>query len=149
MVLVDGLDEVTDPAARSAVLTKLTNIAEAEVSSPYRFVVATRPLPVRELSWPNRFGLLPFDGRQLGRFAEGWFTALSVPDPRTAAAEFLTALKWSGMAEMVRTPLMATMLCQLYVQDAGRPLPPSRARWPAFLCFRRSNATEPPRRSPI
>ncbi|WP_371101679.1 hypothetical protein [Streptomyces sp. PU_AKi4] len=50
LVLLDGLDEIPDVDARSAVLTML---ASATGTGPYRFVVATRPLPEGELGALN------------------------------------------------------------------------------------------------
>ncbi|MET9736153.1 trypsin-like peptidase domain-containing protein [Streptomyces sp. NPDC006458] len=129
LVLVDGLDEVGSPEARKMVLRKITDLrAKETVGDNYRFVVTTRPLPASELP-PRlpRFELLPLNPRELTEFAERWFTARELDDPKDAAAQFMERLEASGMTDPARTPLMASMLCQLFVTDQNRPLPRGRS----------------------
>ncbi|MGW7662614.1 NACHT domain-containing protein [Streptomyces sp. NPDC054756] len=130
LILVDGLDEVTDLSGRSRVLQTLLSIAHGRKDSPYRFVVTTRPLPddsVRHLGEAvSQFELLPFEPEEVRHFAEVWFRQLDLPDAPAQAASFVAALKGTGMLEPARTPLMATMLCQLHVADPDHPLPLGR-----------------------
>ncbi|MFF3331945.1 NACHT domain-containing protein [Streptomyces sp. NPDC002888] len=127
LVLVDGLDEVTDPEARQRVLNALQSIAQDTDASPYRFVVATRPLPAGSLRTLGKavplFELRPFEPDELVVFAEQWFRQLGLPDPPALATAFVTTAKDAGLLELARTPLMATMLCQLHAIDPDGPLP--------------------------
>ncbi|WP_326950878.1 trypsin-like peptidase domain-containing protein [Amycolatopsis sp. NBC_01307] len=128
LVLVDGLDEVIDPARRRAVIDKVAGAA----GPIYRFVVATRDLPDDELNqhadWrPHTYELLPFTAAQLPGFAQAWFAALSLTDPAAAAGHFVAEVQRASLSVQARNPLMATILCQLYARDPRRPLPPGRS----------------------
>jgi HEAT repeat protein len=131
LVLVDGLDEVLDPQARRQVLDKLRGIRDGQTPSPYRFVIATRPLAGSEFpssaAWPlRRFELQPFKLGEVGDFAKRWFAALGLSQPAQAATRFRRALDKAQLGDAARTPLMATMLCQLFAIDPARSLPTSR-----------------------
>ncbi|MFC5723966.1 NACHT domain-containing protein [Streptomyces gamaensis] len=125
LVLVDGLDEVPDPAARAALLRTL---AEAAEDGPYRFVVTTRPLPPDELDGSaahfDRFELLPFTTEDLRGYARDRFRALDDPDGCTD--RFMTLLADGKLEALARTPLMAAMLCTVYRADPGARLPKGR-----------------------
>ncbi|MFD8692971.1 NACHT domain-containing protein [Streptomyces sp. NPDC059651] len=129
LVLVDGLDEIPDADARSKVLNMLARSAEAEPGL-YRFVVATRPLPATELRTLGqhvpRYELQPFSHDDLLTYATHWFHGLDGPSRHASA--FIAGLKRSRLEVLARTPLMASMLCQLYAADPARPLPNSRTR---------------------
>ena len=132
LVLVDGFDEVLDPQARRRVLDKLAGIRQGAAPSPYRFVVATRPLIDSEFPpqsvWPTRrLELQPFGAGQISELAERWFTELGVTQPAQAVARFTAALAQAQLGAPARTPLMATMLCQLFAIDPSRSVPASRA----------------------
>jgi hypothetical protein len=49
-----------------------------------------------------------------------------LPDPGRAARDFIAELQRRSLGDLARTPLMATMLCQLYTDRPGQPLPESR-----------------------
>ncbi|MFI8281207.1 NACHT domain-containing protein [Streptomyces sp. NPDC085929] len=127
LVLVDGLDEVPDRGTRIALLDRLAREAGQE-PSPYQFVVATRPLPYGELErlGPGavRFELQPFASDDVLAYARGCFGDLPEPDRHVKA--FRAQLKRSRLDALARTPLMASMLCQLYAADPTRPLPDGR-----------------------
>lgn len=131
LLLVDGLDEITDPDTRHALLRELAALADSTAAPAYRFVLTTRPLPGAELDVLDasviRFELQPFGPGQVRDFAASWFLALGLPEPSVLAGEFTDAVTRGGLAELARSPLMATMLCQLYATDPGRDLPHSRA----------------------
>ncbi|MFC8433373.1 trypsin-like peptidase domain-containing protein [Streptomyces sp. NPDC057253] len=128
LVLVDGLDEMGDPAARKRLLDEITGLRKTDAGVRFRFLVTTRPLPAEELpSDLRRFDLLPLDRRQLSDFAARWLAALGVSEPRSAAGRFIKRLEISGMADPARTPLMASMLCQLFKADEDKPLPRGRS----------------------
>ncbi|MGW1527912.1 NACHT domain-containing protein [Streptomyces sp. NPDC002159] len=127
LVLVDALDEIPDVDTRKAILQMLVNVAESEPEL-YRFVVASRPLPLGELDTLGkhvpRFELQPFDPAELHAYATRWFHSLD--DPSSHAQHFTTACRDSGLDVLAQTPLMASMLCQLYVADPALPLPDGR-----------------------
>ncbi|MEU1466041.1 helix-turn-helix domain-containing protein [Streptomyces sp. NPDC005727] len=147
-VLVDGLDEIADASSRRRVLTMIGEVhrkqqeglkkqhelkGQPAVRPLYRFVVATRPLPRDEMVGAAfredvlALQLEPFAPADLHRFATGWFEKLSLSPPGRAADAFIEALERTQLAEQARTPLMATMLCQLYAADPGRRLPIGRS----------------------
>ena len=131
LVLVDGLDEIPSARTRIRLLRHLALLARQDGAGPYRFVVATRPLPDGELDQLGqqiaRFDLLPFDRDELLKVACGWFTALGVADPSGTARRFVTeALARDPLPELARTPLMAGLLCQLYARNPEGPLPIGR-----------------------
>ncbi|MDH2394046.1 hypothetical protein QCN29_35965 [Streptomyces sp. HNM0663] len=127
LVLVDGFDELPDADTRSAVLQMLTNTVQVE-SGLYRFIVTTRPLPQEELrslgSHVPHFRLQPFSHDDLRAYATRQFRSLDNPGERTEA--FMTGLKRGDLTSFACTPLMASMLCQLYAADPARPLPEGR-----------------------
>ncbi|MGO4456838.1 NACHT domain-containing NTPase [Streptomyces sp. M-16] len=129
-VFVDGLDEIQEPEARKRVLGKLRNATPGPSGDIlYRFIVTTRPLVKSELaqlgSEVRSFELQPFESRDLPRFTREWFRALGVRNPGQASKLFLSGLESSGLAELARVPLMATMLCQLHAAGEG---------WDETLC---------------
>jgi HEAT repeat protein len=151
LLLVDGLDEITDPAARRRVLGKLSALS-GRVDAPFRFIVASRPLPAAELadlgSTVSRYVLRAFEPGQVRQLADRWFRAeASAAETSTAenrAAAFAAAVARAPVAELARVPLMAVMLCQLYSADSARPLPVGRseiyARFISLLLDRQRTA---------
>ncbi|WP_435821107.1 HD domain-containing protein, partial [Micromonospora musae] len=132
MVLVDGLDEIMDPRKRQEVLATISTWRGTN-DGTHRFVIATRPAADLQEALPEgwnplQFELLPFDEEQRRQFSEGWFTRLEVDRPAEAAAQFAEELRRLGLGELARNPLMATMLCQLFVANPERRLPAERAR---------------------
>ncbi|MBO8189632.1 NACHT domain-containing protein [Streptomyces spirodelae] len=127
LVLVDGLDEIPDTGIRGTVLRMLAAAAAAG-HSPYRFVVATRLLPAKELEPPapqtSRFELQPFSRSDQLAYAARYFRSLD--DPGRHARTFMAGLQRSRLDDMARTPLMASMLCRLHAAAPTRPLPDGR-----------------------
>ncbi|MBB5119380.1 NACHT domain-containing protein [Streptomyces eurocidicus] len=127
LVLVDGLDEVADREARAGLLDRLADEAATD-GTPYRFVVATRPLPAGELDvlGPDtaRFELLLFTPDDLRRYAREQFRDLDDPDRSTEL--FTASVAGTGLGSLVRGPLMASMLCGLYAIAPGELLPGGR-----------------------
>ncbi|MCT9112821.1 DUF4297 domain-containing protein [Streptomyces mirabilis] len=129
LVLVDGLDEITDRDDRQNLLRTLANFA-AGPDPVYRFVVATRPLPGKDLRVLGhdvpRYQLVPFSRSELSSAAQRVLDGLGVPDSREAAGRFVRVLDDAHLTGFARTPLMATMLCQLYAAHPGQSLPATR-----------------------
>lgn len=147
LVLVDGLDEVLDPDQRRAVIGKLSQVA-SEHNARYRFLLATRPLAPAELpatGWPpRRYELLPLSPDELEPFAQRWFTALGVDDPDAVAARFTDLVRREAIGELTRTPLLASMLCQLFILRPEQDLPSGRAGvYRAFADLLRSRQYDP------
>ena len=128
LVLVDGLDEVSDEIVRRKVLAKLA----AFTAGRYRVIVTSRDLPSAERprgqGWTDFFfELQPFTPEELHGFAERWFAELGVPNPAGAADAFMAETRRVHAAELAKVPLMATMMCQLFAENPHAPLPPTRA----------------------
>ncbi|MEV4460985.1 hypothetical protein [Microbispora sp. NPDC049633] len=145
LVLIDGLDEIADVDERIRVLQRLDSLK----GGIYRFIVGSRPLPESELALldgeiklgrgaaipgeSERYELLPFDSAQLPQFVRGWMEAAQVHDPVDAIAAFMAQVNRGRLRELVRNPLMATILCQLHAANPNYPLP--RGRYGAYQRF--------------
>ncbi|MEU9405376.1 trypsin-like peptidase domain-containing protein [Streptomyces sp. NPDC048281] len=125
LVLVDGLDEITSARGRKAVLNTVANAVD-----DYAFIVATRPLLERELQLLGlevpRYQLQPFKPDTLTEVAAGWFRALNVTEPEQSARRFLRELGAARLTDLARVPLWMSLLCQLWAETPGRPLPRGR-----------------------
>lgn len=130
LVLVDGVDEITDTQSRREVLSMLGDKVASGPDRLYRFVVATRPLSIdetRPLGSVPEYRLLPFSNNELMEVVRTWFECLCVDDPVTAATRFVEVIANAGMAEFARVPLMAALLCQVHAADPLRDVPRSRS----------------------
>ncbi|MEU9865448.1 helix-turn-helix domain-containing protein [Streptomyces sp. NPDC047971] len=129
LVMVDGLDEITDTRTRRRLLQTLSQAMHGD-EELYRVLVTTRPLPAEELDdlgdQVPHYELQALGTKDLPDFACRWFEALQLPDPDSDAVRFIGALDRSGLLDLARTPLMSTMLCQLYAADPGGELPRGR-----------------------
>ncbi|MHA5051109.1 NACHT domain-containing protein [Streptomyces sp. SD15] len=129
LLLVDGLDEITDSTVRRKVLDRLKATDGPHVDL-YRFVLATRPLPQGEIdvlgSWVPRYELQPFTFEDLPRVARLWFDHLS--DPDSVTERFIHAVSRTRLTELTRIPLMASLLCQLHADAPDQDLPTSRGQ---------------------
>jgi HEAT repeat protein len=129
LVLVDGLDEVTDPTKRRSVLRLIAARMDAH-DNPYTFVIASRPLDGADLALLGakvpRYDLLAFGRTELSEVFTRWFRAHGLPEPEVRARLFGEQLARSSLVELARVPLMTAMLCQLYAASPDGPLPESR-----------------------
>ncbi|MFI9811814.1 XRE family transcriptional regulator [Saccharothrix variisporea] len=120
LLLVDGLDEVADPADQSRLVHVLERCAAP--GSPYRVVVTTRPIdgsvlvPLQRAS-AVRYELQPFDQQALRDFAHNWF---DTPDE---GDRFLRQLHEAHLGELVTVPLLATIAAIIWEEYGNRPLP--------------------------
>jgi len=130
LVMVDGLDEITDPAARRNLLAALEQISDGSRGRQYRFVIATRPLPEGELAVLGAqapvYELEPFTWADLNRVSADWFRVLGLENPDRVAERFANAVRRTRVFGLARTPLMAALLCQLHGANPDAPLPAGR-----------------------
>ncbi|MER7723543.1 ATP-binding protein [Streptomyces sp. NPDC096323] len=128
LVMVDGLDEVPDRTARLSLLDRLAREA-GQADTPYRFLLATRPLPGGDLDRlppaADRFTLEPFTDDDVRTYVHKRLQAL--PDADRHVRAFLHGVRRTRLEELARIPLMTAMLCHLYEADTDRPLPDGRA----------------------
>ncbi|MEU6735051.1 NACHT domain-containing protein [Streptomyces physcomitrii] len=123
LLLIDGLDEISDPARHLQMLKTLAAYARQE--GGMRMVITTRPLSTEEKKWLGAAGfgtytLQRLDHRQLTDFAHKWF------GDESAATLFLTQANRPELRDVVRVPLMATLAAMLHKQDPERALPTHR-----------------------
>ncbi|MFD8595726.1 NACHT domain-containing protein [Kitasatospora sp. NPDC059646] len=131
LVLVDGLDEITDRQARAQLIRVLAQHARSD--GAYRFLVTTRPLPEIELT-PLRgaafssYRMEPFSRAELRNFATQWFRAQDRGPAETeaAASRFLRETEDGRLSELVQNPLLATLAAVSATIDPHRPLPANR-----------------------
>ncbi|MEV7095808.1 hypothetical protein AB0M80_23460 [Amycolatopsis sp. NPDC051045] len=130
LVMVDGLDEITDTAGRRKLLAALDQISDGGRGRQYRFVIATRPLPEWELAVLGAqapvYELEPFTWSDLNRVSADWFRVLGLENPDRVAERFASAVRRTRVFGLARTPLMAALLCQLHGANPDAPLPASR-----------------------
>lgn len=129
LMIVDGLDEITDSEARARLVTA---IARHSRGGSFRFVVSTRDLPESELAplRNQRFGnysMVPMSRPDLTDFAEKWFTAQNPDNGKAQAQRFLHQAADGRLRELVRNPLLATIAAVAHYREPERPLPSNRA----------------------
>ncbi|KOV17084.1 hypothetical protein ADK60_27485 [Streptomyces sp. XY431] len=128
LVLVDGLDEVANSWARGRVLNLIAT-ATRSATAPWRFVVATRPLPNSDLDMLGSgvpcLELQQFEAADVALYARRWFRGTDNSERNIEA--FISALWESGLGTLARTPLMAAMLCRLHQAAPDRQLPTGRS----------------------
>ncbi|TXS41224.1 hypothetical protein EAO75_41200 [Streptomyces sp. uw30] len=138
LVLVDALDEVHHDR-RSRLIHLLADQAAGEQPDGLRMLVTTRHDPEgrEELSRAGfqPYVLDPFDRQRLEEFAHTWFRDSrgdsEGPDP---AAEFLRQIDDTGIGDLLRNPLLATVTAVVFENAADRPLPDNR--WALYEEYR-------------
>ncbi|MDH6130964.1 hypothetical protein P3T37_000331 [Kitasatospora sp. MAA4] len=135
LVIVDGLDEVEDTAARADLSARLRRFMST--ASDHRLLITSRSLPEREAeSWGTvnslaRYEIEPFQRDQRKDFAEKWFAGQSELTQR-----FLKEVASGHLEDVVSVPLLATVAAIVFESQPERPLPQSRfALYEQFLGY--------------
>lgn len=123
LLLIDGLDEISDPVRHLQMVKTLAMYAREE--DGIRMVITTRPLPEDQMTMLRAAGFGPYALQYLGRgqlteFTRKWFG----DDP--AAKQFLAQANRPELRELIRVPLMATLAAILHEEDPERALPAHR-----------------------
>ncbi|MEV6279128.1 dsDNA nuclease domain-containing protein [Nocardia sp. NPDC051832] len=128
LVLVDGIDEITDPELRREVLQWILQCTDRQ-PAVHSFVVAGRPISDAErklLRTVPEYRLDQFSTDDLRSAVQGWFRQLGIPRPEASADAFIAALSSVGMSKLARTPLMTSLLCQVNSMNPDGVIPDSR-----------------------
>ena len=128
LILLDGLDEIPEADRRQVMDVVGLRLDDHR----YRFVIASRPLPDRELHILRTMGIpifeiQEFSDDQLLILAARWFHALGFPDAEKAADLFIAQVRQAGISRLARNPLIATICCRVFAERPERGLPYSRA----------------------
>jgi hypothetical protein len=130
LIIVDGLDEISNPKVRGTILQTLAK--EIRPTGSCRLIITSRPLPQEELkpfeSLPGIgfYTLKGFDQTQQSEFAIRWFTAQGDPEPALQAEEFLKEVDQAGLQEILAVPLLATIAAAYRTRNPRSPLPRGR-----------------------
>ncbi|WP_141910321.1 NACHT domain-containing NTPase [Micromonospora sp. A202] len=144
LVLVDGLDEISDPVSRKMAIDRITALSEV----PWlRLVVASRPLPNLDLARIRPIfesaEILPLAADSRDRLVRQWVTQIGSADPEADIETVLTHLQKLGRSGWARTPLVTHMLCGLWAAEPERELPQGRGTlYRAYLNLLQHKARE-------
>ncbi|MET7421175.1 trypsin-like peptidase domain-containing protein [Dactylosporangium sp. NPDC005555] len=141
LLLVDGLDEIHNPRQREVLIRTLSN-RMGMYGSSMRIVIATRELPDRELKLLRAglgspvgpgstarvgdFVLRLFDWTRVEEFAEKWYRPGAGEHSAVPPEDFLRQVTSSGLQEIVKVPLLATIAALVYEERPTAPLPIDR-----------------------
>jgi hypothetical protein len=129
-LLLDGLDEVGDPALREQVLAALQDILRTWPKC--QVVVTSRPIavePLKALGFAHA-SVAPFAGDEVRAYVERWVHAYFETDPdkvrgTTEAAyaeELIEAVRArQELRRLASAPVMLTCLCVVYSHGGGLP----------------------------
>ncbi|WP_234531671.1 NACHT domain-containing protein [Streptomyces shenzhenensis] len=121
LVFVDGTDELAKGNARSSLVAALNH---QSASARFRFVVLGRSIePGLAMLDLKTYEIAPFDDWQLSEFCRGWMRAHNVSEAK--AHQVLQQARNSGIYDLLKNPLLATMLCQVHAQKPGSEIPHS------------------------
>jgi NACHT domain len=126
LVVIDGLDEVTERNDRKNLLSALVQRSMDEPCL-YQFVITSRPMdelrlldatlfPVFRIQW--------FDPERRTRFAKNWFEAR---DRNEDIPVFIERLRAAALEEVTGVPLLLTMAAVIFEEDRQTSLPRIRA----------------------
>lgn len=124
LLVVDGLDELTEPHTREHLLQTLRRYM-SEPAEKIKILVLTRRLTPSELDSFHKehtdvYELSDFQPNQFDLFASRWFNQKGEP---SVVGRFLADARAGGLSEVVTRPLFATIAAILFTQNGGNPLP--------------------------
>lgn len=133
LVMLDGLDEVADPAARQGVVAWVER--QMQVFSKNRFVITSRPHGYHSnpLDGVTVLTILPFTRAQVEHFVHNWYTANEImsqqkddPGVRMAAQEgaedLLRRLRNTpALSDLAVNPLLLTMIATVHRYRSSLP----------------------------
>ncbi|MFC7263810.1 trypsin-like peptidase domain-containing protein [Streptomyces lutosisoli] len=139
LVLVDALDEVHHDQ-RGKVVHRLTDRAGQDTSVAPRILLTTRPDPEGTTDLVragfHTYSLDPFDRHRLEEFARTWFKDSGRAE---LAADFLRQIDDTGLSDLLRNPLLATVTALVFENAPDEPLPDNR--WALYEQYRVQLAT--------
>jgi energy-coupling factor transporter ATP-binding protein EcfA2 len=133
LVMLDGLDEVADPAIRQKVVNWVEQKMQAHGRN--RFVLTSRPFGYRTnpLSGVTVLGVQPFTSAQVRRFVHNWYTANEIKSfqkddsgvrltARQGAEDLLKRLsKTPALTALAVNPLLLTMIANVHRYRSSLP----------------------------
>ncbi len=144
LVMLDGLDEVADPAARQQVV----NWVDCQMETHYRnrFIITSRPHGYRNnpLRTVTALAVQPFSQSQVQRFVQNWYRAIEImsaqkDDPgvhmaaHDGAEDLLRRLHGApALMDMAVNPLLLTMIATVHRYRSS--LPGRRVELYAEIC---------------
>ena len=129
LILLDGLDEVPDPAIRCAQVKQALQDF-ADTFSNCRFLVTSRTYAYQHQDWKltgfAEVALLPFTPGQVQRFVDAWYAHMSELERLSDSdakgrAEVLkrTIERNERLAELAERPLLLTLIARLHTERGG------------------------------
>jgi hypothetical protein len=130
LVMVDGLDEVTDPRDAMRVQDSLGRMLCDPAYDALPMLITSRMVgfhPEGPLAAVPAMQLAPLDSVEVERFLRTWFAQVDGADAPALTERLLRRLAGdSRMADLASSPLLLTVLALL--QSRGRQLPNERAQ---------------------
>lgn len=137
LVLLDGLDEVSDAESRRAQVKQAVQ-SFAGVYGQCRFLVTSRTYAYQRQDWKlmgfAERELLPFTRGQIERFIDAWYAhmandleRLSASQAADGAATLKRASERRELRELAARPLLLTLMARLQTRGGGA-LPESREK---------------------
>lgn len=125
LILLDGLDEVTDEAI-NPVLSQIQDFVDRYASN--RYALSCRTEAARS-SLPRfvEVAIADFDDAQIEQFIHNWFSSEADREQGTAQKcwELLQKPRNAAAKELAHTPLLLTFLCRAY--DRSQQFPSNRS----------------------
>ena len=133
LVVLDGLDEVTDPGVRQDVKRAVESFVADPLYAENRLVITSRVVGYQRDGQVGAFPhvtVQPFSDDQIRACVRAWSLSLSAAnpdrDPDAHAQDLLDAIYGTtGVLRLARNPLLLTIIVLLHQQ--GRSLPDNRA----------------------
>ncbi len=121
LLLLDGLDEVTDPDAQARVLAEIRRLRDAYGGGNQIIVTARTGGYGYPLGGWLTLEVQRFETPQIEAFVQKWFAAADHANPAEQAQGLLAALAHKpGLRALAANPLLLALIVRLYEQNGGR-----------------------------